>query len=270
MKRSHSSIKSPEDFQKKIKINQESDGEIVIKIKNPYKISSKELLDKISSEPASEILSCEDKNAMLEKLHSAEILCENCENPLSLKTKLDLEKRLADPEDAEFKETILSRLEKIEEILLNLVENRSSMVEKPVKAQLESQPEEHFHTEEFYIDEEHLEEDEIPEKLESDKSQIKATLKEIDKFFPIKSEVEMNDLNEKLLEDENLLENVLSYMKFLNFKITDKIQETSKIIQRLVTDEILSNYTWDGEKKAKKALQDMTFFGKVVYGKKRS
>lgn len=240
MKRTHSNI------QDNVQLSQETDGHIQITIKNPFSnlnsLSTKDLLKLLADKDDPRVLSCENKTNILEKLHSVDIRCENCENPLSLETKLKLEKRLSDDtEDLEFKETVLSRLERIETMLANIVEK---LQEKPPEKRQKlastslncQEPEksvpETSEMPEFieYLEEEHLEDPIIQEKFITLKEDEKPD--NVSQHFPINNVQEMEAFNERLLAEEDFVEEVLNWMKQQNFKISAKIGETSKILQK--------------------------------------
>jgi hypothetical protein len=255
----------------------ENDGNIHITIKNPYsKLTTKDLLKLLASKNEDpEVLSSEDRKNIAEKIKSVEICCENCENPLSLETKLQLEKRLSDQkEDVEFKEGVLSRLDKIENMLGRIIEKldeeppekrRKIASESTEASQPAKQASQLAESSDFI---EYIEED-----LEDSKPivQVADLPKEDDKpdpislHFPIKSVEEMNTFNDKLTADEVFIEDVLRYMKQLNFKISAQIWESSKYLQQLVTDDCLASYTWQGQNN-KLCLKELIFFSKIIYG----
>lgn len=264
MKRSSN---SSQNFQDKIQCTQDSNGEIIIKIKNPYPAG------KIDAD----LINCKEKDKFLEKIRLTEIFCENCDQAITLNTKLQLERSLQNPEDVDFKETVLARLDKIEEMLMSLVgnygnqENFSSTSKfsqsQQMKTEVSEIEDESYQVDEFYLEEEHLEESVL--EAGSDKSSVKSILNEVDKYFPINSIQDMVVFNELLLDNEEMLENILSYMKFLNFKISTNISDTTKCLQRLVADDVLKQYSWD-ESQTKLVLKEMIFFSKIIYGKVQS
>lgn len=75
----------------------------------------------------------------------------------------------------------------------------------------------------------------------------------------------MERVNNNLLNNEQFAENVISYFRFLNYRISPKTGEACKTLQKIIADDVASKFNWNGVS-GKLAMKDHILFSKIIYG----
>ena len=75
----------------------------------------------------------------------------------------------------------------------------------------------------------------------------------------------MEQVNTRLLNDEQFAEDVISFFRFLNYRISPKTGETCKTLQKIIADDVASKFNWNGVS-GKLAMKEHILFSKIIYG----